>query len=152
MAGEKYPLIEHVVSPSLTVKIQLLAPSVRFNGEVVLAEDVAANNDLKAALYALGNNAYVKILFSEEAEEIANDLSQASEQEDDAKAIDGLFHQILAKKAELETATKVKLDAQIAFDADPESVEFDAALATATSKVTEIESALADLEAQLPGE
>ena len=64
MAGEKFPLIEHVVSPSLTVKLQILVPSFRWNGEIVLAEDIAANEELREAIYAKGSNAFVKVLFS----------------------------------------------------------------------------------------
>ena len=151
MAGDKFPLIEHVVSPSLTVKLQILVPSIRWNGEIVLAEEIAANEELREALYTKGSNAFVKVLFSEEAEEIAADLDAASTQEDDGKELDALFHQVLAKKGELEKALESKLDAQNALDKDPENAELVTALATEAGKVTEIEAALADLEAQLPG-
>lgn len=149
MPGEKFPLIEYVVSPSLTVKIQVLAASVRWQGEVVLAEDIADNEELKAALYAKGSNSYVKILFSEDAEDVATALSEASTGQDDAVAYDGLVHQVVAKKEELETALAKKLDAQNALDAGPENEVLIDALASETTKVSTIEAALAALEAQL---
>lgn len=149
MAGEKFPLIPYVVSPSLTVKIQVLSPAVRWAGSVVLAEDIADNEELKAALYEKGSNAYVKILFSEDAEDIATALTEASTAQDDAEAYDDLVHQVVAKRAELESALLAKLNAQNALDADAENETLIDALAAETTKVSTIETALAALEAQL---